>query len=242
MTPPRLLTTPRRKAFTLVELLVVIAVIAVLAALLLPAINRAKESANRSKCAANLKQLGAAVHLYAADHDGNIYVPPVITTVFCAGKGVPGRPVDAEIRFLNPYLGGPFSANADVPVARCPSDHGKPGVPLQYDASGTSYLFNYTTPKNPGSAATLRSLPVGTTAYKLVNVVQPSKTLMIADQAAFNYALGGDNNQRWHKGPTDDVYVNACFVDGHVQFLRIPRPGEPNYPDSDDFTWGVHFP
>ena len=56
------------QGFTLIELLVVIAVIAVLAGLLLPALARAKESAQRIKCVSNLKQLALTEHLYAADN------------------------------------------------------------------------------------------------------------------------------------------------------------------------------
>ena len=70
---------PRPKSiggFTLIELLVVTGIIAILASLLLPALAHAKERGRRTVCLSNLRQLGMAIHAYAADNDGNIPYGP----------------------------------------------------------------------------------------------------------------------------------------------------------------------
>ncbi|HWY77641.1 MAG TPA: prepilin-type N-terminal cleavage/methylation domain-containing protein, partial [Verrucomicrobiae bacterium] len=62
------LRRPQESAFTLVELLVTIAIIAILAALLLGALSGAKERANRARCKSNLHQIGMALHMYAEEN------------------------------------------------------------------------------------------------------------------------------------------------------------------------------
>jgi prepilin-type N-terminal cleavage/methylation domain-containing protein len=63
-----------RKAFTLIELLTVIAIIGILAAILIPVVGQVRESAKGSLCRSNLRQIGVAAHLYAADNDD--FLPP----------------------------------------------------------------------------------------------------------------------------------------------------------------------
>jgi prepilin-type N-terminal cleavage/methylation domain-containing protein len=126
-----------RRGFTLVELLVVIAIIGILIALLLPAVQAAREAARRTQCKNHLKQIGLAVHLY---HDANRMLPA--GWIADAPDGVPGWGwAVAVLPYMeenNLYTSGlrrelPIIDPANDPARRhvlsgflCPSDPGEP--------------------------------------------------------------------------------------------------------------------
>ncbi len=136
-----------RRAFTLIELLVVIAIIAILAAILFPVFARARESARRTSCVSNVRQLGMAMMQYVQDYDESF--PPRMPNPK-AGASYPCkacRTIDWR-QYPMPYI-------KNEQVFHCPSDFGIPaaitadptlGGPVFRDPSlggyGSSYCLN----------------------------------------------------------------------------------------------------
>jgi prepilin-type N-terminal cleavage/methylation domain-containing protein/prepilin-type processing-associated H-X9-DG protein len=128
--------TPRR-AFTLIELLVVIAIIGLLVALLLPAVQQAREAARRAQCANNLKQIGLALHNYEATHrtfpPGRLNFPMVFSAQAQLLPYLENESVGTMLNFnVAPSftVSGPPTANSTAAAAMihsflCPSDLGQ---------------------------------------------------------------------------------------------------------------------
>lgn len=194
------------RAFTLIELLVVIGIIAVLAALLFPAMQAARSKALQSKCLSNLKQWAAVIPLYAADHEQQI----AWQDAFSTSETKPG-----------PYLSYMSGANAQAMLNWCPA--------VPNPSGGTPPVcYAFIRPTEPGS-----NTPVPG-PYSLARASQPGQLLVMLD--ALNpkgdeYIGGGDGGATFDavvkpicvKTPGQNLRhgggVNALFADFHVEFL-----------------------
>jgi len=206
-----------KRIFTLIELLIVIAIIAILAAMLLPVLNKAREKVKSIGCANNLKQLALGCLGYA--NENNDYMPR-------AGFG--GENGIYFECLVAPYVGAAGVKKSDnIPrvqpeamVYRCPSDlFVRPVIPQNdefFTRLGMSFVYSV-------GAGVLTPAPIGTYGYgvKLARCKKPSTKLSLMDSQNWvrvtdYYDSIGSNGISYRHNSGNGL--NASYLDGHVSF------------------------
>jgi prepilin-type N-terminal cleavage/methylation domain-containing protein/prepilin-type processing-associated H-X9-DG protein len=227
----------RRAAFTLVELLIVVGIIAVLIALLLPSLQRAREHANRIACLSNLRQLGMAVIMYTNNNRGYFPAPSADSGLVTADPNAwnrddwiywrPGR--DPNESALVPYLAGRF----DERLYRCPSDvienHINSPTWGRYDYS---YSINdQICNKFRGPGQQIKVTQVRKPWQKILFIDESAETIDDGNWAPTHWFVLGDKknllsnrHERNREISQDNARFkagggNVSFVDGHAGFI-----------------------
>ncbi len=221
----------KKKFFTLIELLVVIAIIAILASMLLPALNKSRQTARKIKCIGILKQYGMAGLLYASNHD-DYWVPakeigPMWHTnlAFIASLGSGYDSVNSNTVVANNTTSGHTASGMICPdAARALSKDISNGMPYIGYSYGVS--INDCPPTWGGGDEVY--------SHKITRIVQPSKRMAFLDGTDWqlnmdradpgaNYLANGDEfpTQAYvaayrHGG---NNLLNAALYDGHVETL-----------------------
>jgi prepilin-type N-terminal cleavage/methylation domain-containing protein len=148
----------QRHGFTLIELLVVIAIIAILIGLLVPAVQKVREAANRTQCTNNLKQLGLAAHHY---HDLHKHLPPGMGYSPLAPNGVWGH----NLFHLLPYVEQSNLYNSSAGTVLGVPNVKFPGNNNVYSRPVPTYLCPSDPSVGPGGVVTINGISWGAACY-----------------------------------------------------------------------------
>jgi prepilin-type N-terminal cleavage/methylation domain-containing protein/prepilin-type processing-associated H-X9-DG protein len=228
----------KRNAFTLVELLVVIGIIALLISVLLPALSKARGAAQAILCTSNLHQLGLAMTMYLPTNHGRFPNKTVMeadgVTLFnsqfaWAGKAATNssyKVLTSDLRPMNPYL-GVKNIGLEMPMLHCPGDliTSNTNGQSQYDYYGSSYACNQASNSGmvTGYAYTLLEIPSDTsfTGLPVTSIHNPSRMVAMAEAGAFyngwTFPAPATIALKWH----NDNKFGLLFVDGHAQRYTV---------------------
>lgn len=188
----------RHYRFTLLELLIVIAIISILASLLLPALARAKDSAKQIKCGSNLKQIGTGHLMYVSDYDG--WFSPLFK----------GTSISSWWDYQWQYLISSYVENKKTPsgsqVLSCLFD-----CPGTSSFAGTYFDSDYSQNYYFGYKISILKLPM---------VQKPSKLIMSCDSDGDGNFDGWARNISYLPGNLHRGGANAVFCDGHFTWVR----------------------
>ncbi len=203
-----------KACFTLIELLVVIAIIAILAAILLPALNSARERGRTASCVSNYKTMSTGVLNYGNDFDD--YTPSARNN-----DEVPGN---WGLVNLAPYVGLPIGTNGWIgpglgpeTVYTCPSD---PRDFLgEYETLTTAQKWGYHRKGRKGSVATNAVLMVNygnAFRIKTTKLPSPTTTIFLIENTQYSVRHDGEGQSYTQLGFYHNDSINASYMDGHV--------------------------